>query len=247
MKFRNHKVGFREVEDIADKLLSQQKNVENCRAEKYSVVKDLMKHKLNNAMKYEKEVRKQLKTSKDDLDKVVRTGTIARNEFMEVVNVEIDMLWKEGKSKSSDKVKWAEHRNKVSKENMETFRNVIIGDKKLEEYENEILGAKVNTKVSVHGGVELKKEHIEILTIPPKHTIFPKLNIESFETELQKCEVKHKWQMLREQRLNEEKYKKDELKNSNDTDEVEKNKEVFDKEKKVVDFRNLKATDMKNN
>ena len=157
------------------------------------------------------------------------------------------MLWKEGKSKSSDKVKWAEHRNKVSKENMETFRNVIIGDKKLEEYENEILGAKVNTKVSVHGGVELKKEHIEILTIPPKHTIFPKLNIESFETELQKCEVKHKWQMLREQRLNEEKYKKDELKNSNDTDEVEKNKEVFDKEKKVVDFRNLKATDMKNN
>ena len=69
MKFRNHKVGFREVEEIADKLLSQQKNVENSRAKKYGIVKDMMKHKLNNAIDYEKVVRKQLKVSKDDLDK----------------------------------------------------------------------------------------------------------------------------------------------------------------------------------
>ena len=91
-----------------------------------------------------------------------------------------------------------------------------------------------------------KKEE-EILKLPPTHTIFPKVDIEEFDTEMEKCVIKCKWQKQQELRKFEEakalEEASDEIKSSNE----EKFTKVYDSEKKVLDLRNLKPTDLKNN
>ena len=72
-----------------------------------------------------------------------------------------------------------------------------------------------------------------------KHSTFPKLSLEAFETELEKCVIKAKWEKTRELRKNEEKHKDDE------SDEPKaQTTTVFDAEKCTIDFRNSKATDL---
>ena len=75
----------------------------------------------------------------------------------------------------------------------------------------------------------------------PNHRIYPRLNLESFETELEKAVIKSNWEKLREERSNEENYK------ALETDENKDTPKTFDASKKIVNFRNLKATDLKNN
>ena len=103
LKLKNLKVGFTEVEDIAEHMIRQQKRVRKTRNEKYAIVKDLMKHKMNDAENYLKEVANNLKQSKDNLKSVVREGTIVRRDFMELVNKEVNKVWKDGKKKNENK------------------------------------------------------------------------------------------------------------------------------------------------
>ena len=75
----------------------------------------------------------------------------------------------------------------------------------------------------------------------PNHRIFPRLDVESFETELEKAFIKANWEKLRAGRSNEEHHK------ALETGENKEALKVFDASKKVINFRNLKATDLKNN
>ena len=94
-----------------------------------------MKHKMKDAKDCDKVARKELKTSKENLGAVVRVGTIASNEFMNMVNAELNLIWNNRKAKNNQKVEWANNRNEVIKENTEMFKGVTIGDKQLEEFE----------------------------------------------------------------------------------------------------------------
>ena len=53
---------------------------------------------------FDKFVRKEHKRSKDALGEVVRVKTLAREEFMDLVNREVNLIWNEGKKKIKDKV-----------------------------------------------------------------------------------------------------------------------------------------------
>ena len=55
LNYRDCKVGFKEVEEIAERLLNQQKYVDKSSKKKYDIIK----------VEYEKMCRKALKTSKD--------------------------------------------------------------------------------------------------------------------------------------------------------------------------------------
>ena len=125
----------------------------------------------------------------------------------------------------------------------EIFKGVYIGDKILEELEIKNNKTKVANKATIYGGIEgVTKEQEEILMLPPGHSIYPKLNLEAFETELEKCVIKAKWEKFRESCKQEEQNKRLELDEPETT-----SKKVFDDEKNTIDFRNLKATDLKNN
>ena len=126
------------------------------------------------------------------------------------------------------------------------YNGRIVGDDKLEEFELE-LNKNDNKEESgvVYGGIKsLNKDQENILLLPPKHKTFPKLNIESFETELEKCIIKAKWEKIRNETAKETKKKNIECDN-----EVGKDlpNDVFNDEKKVIDFRNLRSTELKNN
>ena len=84
----------------------------------------------------------------------------------------------------------------------------------------------------------------EILCLPPDHTIFSKVDIEEFDTDMEKCVIKSKWQDNHEQRKFEELKVTEEQKD--DTKSVDKNNEN-ENESKGIDFRGMRATEFKNN
>ena len=210
-----------------------------------------MKHKLEDAFECIKEARMELESSLSNLGKVVRNGKIAREEFMRIVNVELNIIWKTGKEKNSDKVEWAKLRNKVDPE-FQVYNGVIVGDEELEEFEKKNAESKSKTQnnVGVYDGIELDDKQKQIISFPLQHTTFTKLNVEAFETELEKCKVKAKWQKFQEMRKEEENRATEEIiingeKKSEALDEsFEK---VFSSKNKILNFQNLKATDLKGN
>ena len=103
LKLKNYKVGFEEVEDIAQHMVDQQKVGKKARNDKYAIVKDLMKHKTTDAEKCVRECSINLKKSKENLSKVVRAKTIVREEFMNVVDREVNKIWNDGKKKVQNK------------------------------------------------------------------------------------------------------------------------------------------------
>ena len=244
-KLKAMKVGFVEVEDIADHMLNQQKRKNKKRDEKYKIVKDLMKHKMLDVLICIKEMKKNLQRSKENLSKVVRLNTAVRREFMELVNIEVNKMWKDGKDKNKNKAENLVKKFTKEEPSLEIFEGVAVGDDILEKIEKkncEIPNIKDNKPI-IYGGIDgLTVEQEEILKLPPNHQTFPNLNLENFETELEKCMIKAKWEKIREESNNEKRNKE------NETGEtIKEPTEVLDKETKTIDFRNLKATDLKNN
>ena len=84
LKFSQARVGFKEVELVAEHLMKQHKSSDNTRNEKYEIVKDVMKHKQKDALKCLRKSRDELYKSNITLSKTVRKGTLAREAFMDV-------------------------------------------------------------------------------------------------------------------------------------------------------------------
>ena len=184
--------------------------------------------------------------SKANLDKVVRKGIIVRSEFMELVDKELTEVWTEAKNKNQEKLIWNVKRQKSKiTENEGTFKGVLIGDKELETLEKEsAIAAKFRNenKAVVYAGIEVNKNEDEILTLPPDHAIFPKVDIEEFDTEVEKCIIKCQWEVNKEERIAEQMKAKEEA-----SEELEESVKTDDNEAKLLDFRNLRATEFKNN
>ena len=106
MEFNNAKIGFNEQEDIANRLISKMRSTKTG-TEKFKIVKHLMKYTMNDAVECVKESKSKLDKSKKNLNQVVRKGTLVRELFMETVNVEVGVVWKNGKHKNDKKLKFS--------------------------------------------------------------------------------------------------------------------------------------------
>ena len=135
LKLKNARVGFKEVEQIAEHIAWQYKSSTKFKDDKFDIVKVLMKHKMNDALNCVTESRAELNKSKNSLDNIVRKGTVVGEEFVELVNREINIIWKNGKDKNQEKVEWAVHKQKEKEEENEIIGGVIVGDGELEKYE----------------------------------------------------------------------------------------------------------------
>ena len=169
---------------------------------------------------------------------------------MEVVDKEIKSIWKNNKSKNQKKVKWANYKREEKEPAPDTIKGVIVDDKGLEELETELKKPiEPENKAVILGGVKVDKYEEAVLMIPPNHTTYPKIVVEEVKTELEKCVIKCRWNDVSEQTKNENENK---IKESEDTrDKIDNNKKdamkVYDANKKCVDLKNLRATDLKNN
>ena len=161
---------------------------------------------------------------------------------MSLVDREVNKVWKDGKSRIQNKVDKLVEKY-ISKETNPAFhRGVKVGDDILEEMETNHHSIEAS-KAPIYGNIEgITKDQEEILNIPPNHRTFPKLNLENFKTELEKCVIKANWQKQQDWRKHEEHNHRSE------TDEtIKDSNEVQDNKSNIVDFRNLRATDLKNN
>ena len=77
--------------------------------------------------------------------------------------------------------------------------------------------------------------------------MFPKVDIEEFDTDMQKCVIKCTWEANNEQRKAEEKKAMDEASEEVKENEDENIKNLYDTKLKKLKFINLKPTDFKNN
>ena len=92
-------------------------------------------------------------------------------------------------------------------------------------------------KVLIYGGIkDFNEDQKEVLQLPPNHRTYPKLKLDDFKTELEKCVIKANWQKTNEQRRQEEVNKKNE--NDDDTDDLP------NETKNTINFTNLRATDL---
>ena len=220
LKVKTLRVGFEEVEDIAEHLLEKQKGGTKKRSEKYAIVKDLMKHIMADAEKCLKVSVRNLKVSKDNLTEVVRVKTVVREEFMYVVDREVSKVWKDGKKRVQNKANHLAAKYVKDEPEPAVHKGVIVGDELLEELETKKENKKDNL-APIYGDIQgLTEEHKEILSMPPNHRTYPKLNLEDFKTDLHKCVVKATWQKMRYERNQENKNK--DVENDNVVKEVSK-------------------------
>ena len=131
------------------------------------------------------------------------------------------------------------------------FKGVFVGDLELENYEKEVMSTKKKNEILegaiVYGGIKVNKKEEEILNLPPDHTTFPKVVVEEFNTDMEKCVIKCNWQHMKEQRQFEEKKALEEASEEIKSNDEETYNKVYDNEKKSLDMRNIKPTDFKNN
>ena len=113
------------------------------------------------------------------------------------------------------------------------------------EKEPETAAKHCESKAVVYAGIQVTKNEEDILTLPPDHAIFPRVDIEEFDTEMEKCTIKCQWEVNKEERMFEQKKAREEA-----YEEVEKTEECVegdDKVKNSLYLRNLRATAFKNN
>jgi hypothetical protein len=157
---------------------------------------------------------------------------------MFIVDREVSRVWKEGKMRIQNKAEFLAKKFLPVITEPEVHKGIIVGDKLLEKMEDKHEDGK--DKVPIYGVIkDLTEDQKEVLQLPPNQRTYPKLKLDDFKTELEKCVIKANWQKTNEQRKQENLNKKNE--NDNVTDEVP------DETKNVIDFRNLRATDLKNN
>ena len=218
--------------------------MKNSDKSKYVIVKDLMKHRLTDAIKCTESAKKELNFSKDSLDKVVRKGTLVRQEFMDLVDKELNYVWKEAKVKSQEKIDWNIQKRKVKTTQNGTHKDVLVGDEELERYEKEMSdnnSDKSEDKAIVYAGIKINKKENDILCLPPDHAIFPKVDLEEFDTEMEKCVIKCIWQAKNEERKAEDMKVREEASEEDD----DAHKVILDS--RSLNFRNMLPTDFKNN
>ena len=251
VKFSNARIGFNEDEDIANRMIMKMKSTKTGN-EKPEIIKNLMKHHMKDAIKCVQETKSKLEKSKSNLNQVVRKGTLVRDIFMEAVDNELGAIWKDGKNKNEQKLSFTIQKrskcNNEEKETEETFKGVIIGDKELEKLESENEKKnETNNKPRVYSNIELTEDQKNILLLPPNHQTFPKLSLEKFETELEKCNIKMTWESMRKSRMEEKNHVDKENDDNIDAKKHGETEKVYEHKTKTLDLRNLKATDLKNN
>ena len=131
---------------------------------------------------------------------------------MDLVDKEVNHVRKEAKVKSQEKINWniQKHKGKVSPENG-THKGVLVGDIELGNFEKEKGGTtKSEAEAVVYAGIKVNKKENDILCLPPDHTIYPKVDIEEFDTDMEKCVIKCVWQAKNEERKAEEKKAREE-------------------------------------
>ena len=227
--------------DTIDKLLHKGTNDANRLTDKFltniifdkpkirrNILEFLMKTKLKDAQKDLNEAKKQVQVAKDEINKQMNLKGLVANEFGKVQKMITTKSWMKKRKKMLTKVNF--HSKKHQPKMVEvpsTFREIRVGN----EFMTAIDTVDETNKI---GETNVDEDETKILNLPPKHTIYEKITVEDCEVNLEECFAKMRWDELNG--IDED----DENKNEQES----KNNDVVDEQKKTIDFRKMRATDM---
>ena len=222
--------GTNEVERYAQVVCKQ--NVRRGRNDK--LIKDTMKHKVEDAKFDENEVRKLFVRSKIEYCRVIQRGSMIDMVFNRMMKYEVEQVWNEGKLRNTRKVstllqKWR------PKQNMKTIRNVMYGNDDLEGMSE---AYEADEDPVMYGNLELSENVKVALKLQPNFMMYEKVDATKIEVEIEKGICKARYALMNEPEKNDEDVNNPE--NQNDTEHVE----VFDSVGKVANYSNLRVTEL---
>ena len=189
-KFVRADIALKSVRDITRNLCTPMrpglaKNVAQKKLERTT-----MRAKLEDAKRSFRITRNEMFVSKSKLNKVVRFGTFVRKEFMKLVKEETENLWNVDKKKT--RRKFLSNKEKIVDEPKEVL-GVLVGDNELQEFKENNEKSENCENLVVYANIALNVREKHVLNHPPDHAIYPRLNLEMIETEIDKGNVKCVW------------------------------------------------------
>ena len=113
------------------------------------------------------------------------------------MKIENEKTWNIEKEKGEAKFKINAKRQNKEVEKVGITLGVPTGDMEIEEYLNANPEEKKDDEdVVVYGNIEVNDNEKDILKLPPNHALYPRLNLEEFETEIDKGLAKHTWRKI---------------------------------------------------
>ena len=118
-------VGTHEVEQLAQRVIKgeSRRNPE--------IVKNLLKLKLEDAIKWRKRINKQSWKEKQELYGIINRRGVLKEEFWNALRLEVERMWIKGKEKNQDKANRLEVVYKGAKPYTGMVDNIRVGDREL--------------------------------------------------------------------------------------------------------------------
>ena len=223
-------VGTNEVEEFTKKVCKQ--NVVKTRNRK--LVKKVMMSKVEDALVDEKRVRRTFVHRKIQYSRMIRRGSVIDMEFMRLVQYEVRKVWDNGKVKNNEKVRILI--NRYAPERLYgkicgvEFTDVDLKDDTVDD----------NATVIVYDGIELSSEAKEALSLKPEFMTYKKIDEHKIETEIEKGMTKARYAWMSEGQKRQDASDID----GEASDEILEEFEVYNASEKVLDYANLRATEL---
>ena len=225
-------VGTHDVERYASGVCRQ--NVRKARNVK--LIRDILKHKVDDAKYDEDCARKQFVRSKIIYYKIVKRGSFVDQEFNRVMKYEVEWVWNNIQEKHGYKVSHLLEEYGTDKH--EDMRKVKYTDDDLKNVMDN-----VEDEVIVYDHVELNDDEKAVLKLSPDHMLYDRIDEKKMEVNIECGLMKARYQIMSD--------KEKEINNNNpnnptndDTATHDERGEVFDFTKKTANYANLRATDL---
>ena len=200
----------------------------------FSVVKQLLEIKIEQAEKEKTEECDKFRKAKRDLWVMIPWTSVVAEEFRLMMRAELESLWKREKKKIDQK---ADHLVRVYGKTSsipDEIRGIKVSDKAIEG--NTIPEAKIFATPRVQ---DVSENMQAALKLPPKTTMHDQISLEDIDVKVEESLTKARWE-LRSRDVREQK---------NQTEqeaEIERVNQMIlvDEEKKIVDLSKMRVTDL---
>ena len=221
-------VGTHDVESIAKKIIKGEPR------RNPNIVKSIIKIKLEDALKWQHRIRRQILKEKEELYRVISRRGRLKEEFWSALRLDLGRRWKDGKEKNQKKADRLEITYKGARPKTGMVGNIRVGDAELGE-EEEV------EKVPVAAGVNINAAETKVLNLDPRFRDWCKITAEDVETDVDVAldNLRREIDRLEENGGN----------SLSEAEEIRERQtsDPIDFEAKEVDFGKLRSTAMKQN
>ena len=201
----------------------------------------MMQAKIKHALFEQEKSRAKYTQAEKYINRRWGQNQVVMGPFHKLMQEEIEYIWEKGSEKNKKKIENLTRRwkpAKQSKETVETWEGIIIGDSALNERFGEV---KDTSEPVVYGGVELSENEQKAAALPPKLTTYEQLKQLNIMAACERLKATMRWEVRnREKREGRPWSAQEEL-------EEVLERTVLDEDAATMSFAKRKVTDMKTN